>query len=107
MCGPAFGADCTLALPTAQIAIMGPQAAINAVFYNKIAELEGAEREEYIRKKQEEFSRDIDIFRLAGELIVDHVLPGSALREELCRRFTQYEGKAEPFSRRKHGVYPV
>lgn len=107
MCGPAFGADCTLALPTAQIAIMGPQAAINAVFYNKIAELEGAEREEYIRKKQEEFSRDIDIFRLAGELIVDHVLPGSALREELCRRFAQYEGKAETFSRRKHGVYPV
>ncbi|HEV3275012.1 MAG TPA: acyl-CoA carboxylase subunit beta, partial [Candidatus Dormibacteraeota bacterium] len=36
MSGPAFEPDCTLALPTAQIAVMGPEAAINAVYYNKI-----------------------------------------------------------------------
>src|SRR5690625_3529026 len=36
MAGPAFEPDCCLALPTAQIAVMGPEAAINAVYANKI-----------------------------------------------------------------------
>ena len=35
MAGPAFDPDCCLALPTASIAVMGPEAAINAVFYNR------------------------------------------------------------------------
>jgi len=37
MCGPAFEPDVCIALPTAQIAVMGPEAAVNAVFSNKIA----------------------------------------------------------------------
>ena len=40
MAGPAFEPDCCLALPTAQIAVMGPEAAINAVFYNQIQAIE-------------------------------------------------------------------
>ena len=39
MAGPAFEPDCCLALPTAQIAVMGPEAAVNAVYANKISEL--------------------------------------------------------------------
>src|SRR5699024_4676762 len=45
MAGPGFGPDACLALPTAKIAVMGPDAAVNAVFANKINALEGAERE--------------------------------------------------------------
>ena len=37
MAGPGFGPDACLALPTAKIAVMGPEAAINAVYANKIA----------------------------------------------------------------------
>ena len=37
MAGPGFGPDATLALPTARIAVMGPEAAVNAVYANKIA----------------------------------------------------------------------
>ena len=36
MAGPAFDPDCCLALPSASIAVMGPQAAINAVYYNQL-----------------------------------------------------------------------
>ena len=36
MCGPAFEPDACLALPSAKIAVMGPEAAVNAVFYNRI-----------------------------------------------------------------------
>ena len=39
MCGPAFEPDACLALPSASIAVMGPQAAVNAVYFNKIQEL--------------------------------------------------------------------
>ena len=40
MAGPAFDPDCTLALPTAKIAVMGPSAAVNAVFYNQLQAIE-------------------------------------------------------------------
>lgn len=48
MCGPAFEPDACLALPTACIAVMGPEAAVNAVYYNKIMELPKSERPQFI-----------------------------------------------------------
>ena len=44
MDGPGFCPDAALALPQAMIAVMGPEAAVNAVYYNKIQELPEAER---------------------------------------------------------------
>ena len=41
MCGPGFEPDACLALPRAMIAVMGPEAAVNAVYYNKIQALAG------------------------------------------------------------------
>src|SRR5207245_1294791 len=43
MAGPAFDSDAVIALPSAQIAVMGPEPAINAVFYNKLAKPEQAD----------------------------------------------------------------
>ena len=37
MAGPGFAPDATIALPTAKIAVMGAEAAVNAVYANKIA----------------------------------------------------------------------
>jgi acetyl-CoA carboxylase carboxyltransferase component len=46
MAGPAFDPDCCLALPSASIAVMGPQAAINAVYFNQLQAIDdSAERE--------------------------------------------------------------
>ncbi len=67
MCGPAFEPDACLALPSASIAVMGPQAAVNAVYYNKIQEIpEGAERDAYVAKLRDEYRADIDIMKLAA-----------------------------------------
>ncbi|PSR27184.1 Acetyl-CoA carboxylase, carboxyltransferase component [Sulfobacillus thermosulfidooxidans DSM 9293] len=107
MAGPAFGADAVLALPTAQIAVMGPEAAVNAVYYNKIQELEGEERQAFIRAQQEAYRQDIDILRLASELIVDDVIDPHNLRDELIRRFHLYQNKSRDFSMRRHPVNPV
>ena len=40
MAGPAFDPDCCIALPSASIAVMGPQAAINAVYFNQLQAIE-------------------------------------------------------------------
>ncbi|WP_330948982.1 acyl-CoA carboxylase subunit beta [Virgibacillus sp. MG-45] len=107
MAGPAFEPDCCLALPTAQIAVMGPEAAVNAVYANKIAELPEEERAAFIKEKQEAYKNDIDIYRLASELVIDAIIEPDLLREELTKRFQIYEAKNVLFTERKHGVYPV
>ncbi|OMP68331.1 acyl-CoA carboxylase subunit beta [Domibacillus epiphyticus] len=107
MCGPAFEPDCCLALPTAQIAVMGPEAGVNAVYANKIAELPENERASFIEKKREEYKQDIDIYRLASEMIIDGVISANSLRDELVNRFEAYSSKYITFSERKHPVYPV
>lgn len=108
MAGPAFEPDCCIALPTAQIAVMGPEAAVNAVYSNKINDIEDPqERRQYVKDKQQEYKEHIDIYKLASEQIVDDIVPGSELREVLIQRFAMYETKEKIFSERKHPVYPV
>jgi len=108
MAGPAFEPDCCLALPTAQIAVMGPEAAVNAVYSNKINEIEDPkERFMFVKQKQQEYKEHIDIYTLASELIIDDIVPANELRRTLIDRFRLYETKYVTFSRRKHPVYPV
>jgi acetyl-CoA carboxylase carboxyltransferase component len=107
MAGPAYDPDATLALPTAMIGVMGPSAAVNAVFYNKIQELPEAERPAYVKKLQEEYKEDIDLYRLASDLIVDAVVAPTELRAELGNRFAAYATSRRPRVERKHGVFPV
>src|SRR5687767_1417434 len=108
MAGPAFEPDCCIALPSASIAVMGPQAAINAVFYNQIQAIEDpGERERFVAEKREEYGRDIDILHLASELVVDTVVQPEDLRGELIRRFAFAEGKDRSFSERRNPVTPA
>ena len=107
MAGPAFEPDACLALPSASIAVMGPEAAVNAVYANKIAELPEEEREAFIEQKREEYRQDIDIYKLASEMIIDGIVDPNDLRDELAKRFELYSSKYAPFTSRKHPVYPV
>jgi methylmalonyl-CoA decarboxylase subunit alpha len=107
MCGPAFEPDAALSLPQGQIAIMGPEPAVNAVYYNKIMELPEAERAAYVRQKREEYAADVDVYKLASEMLVDGIVPGSALRVELIKRLAYADTKVHEFPPRRNGVYPV
>jgi acetyl-CoA carboxylase carboxyltransferase component len=108
MAGPGFEPDATLALPTAKIAVMGADAAVNAVYYNKLAAISDPdEREKEIQRLRTEYDADIDVLRLASELVVDDVVQPEDLRGELIRRFAAAAGKDRSFSRRRHGVTPV
>jgi acetyl-CoA carboxylase carboxyltransferase component len=108
MCGPGFSPDATLALPTAMIAVMGAEAAVNAVYYNKIQAIEDPEeRAGFVSTKREEYDEDINIVRLASALVVDAIVEPESLRDELIARFACYATKDRSFSRRRHGVTPV
>jgi methylmalonyl-CoA decarboxylase subunit alpha len=108
MAGPAFDPDCCIALPTASIAVMGPQAAINAVFYNQIQAIEDeGERERFVEEKRREYAGDIDILHLASELVVDAVVQPDDLRVELVRRFAYADGKDRAFAERRNPVTPA
>ncbi len=108
MCGPAFEPDACIALPSASIAVMGPSAAVNAVYYNKIQEVpEGPERDAHVEKLREEYRADVDLAKLASELVVDAVVPFEDLRSEVVRRLEHAAEKHEPRPSKKHLVPPV
>src|SRR5208282_1441178 len=96
MCGPAFEPDACIALASASIAVMGPQAAVNAVYYNKIQEVpEGAQRDAFVAKLRDEYRENVDLMKLASELVIDAVIPGDRLRGEISSRFARYAAKSE------------
>ena len=108
MAGPAFEPDSCIALPTAQVAVMGPEAAINAVFFNQIQAIEDeGERARFVERKRTEFAEDIDILRMASELVVDAVIQPDELRAELVRRIAFAEEKDRRFSERRNPITPV
>lgn len=108
MAGPAFEPDVCIALPTAQIAVMGPEAAVNAVYSNKIEAIEDPkERMAFVMEKHQEYKEQIDIYKLASEMIVDEIVAPGDLRKELSMRLRYYSTKEIPQMHRKHPVYPV
>jgi acetyl-CoA carboxylase carboxyltransferase component len=108
MAGPAFEPDSCLAFPQARIAVMGSAAAINAVFFNQIQEIEDPEeRERFVSEKREEYAEDIDILHLASELVVDAVIEPDRLRAELVQRFALAASKDRRFADRRNPVTPA
>lgn len=108
MAGPAFEPDVCIALPTAQIAVMGPEAAVNAVYSNKIEAIEDPkEKLKFVQEKHAEYKEEIDIYKLASEMIIDEIVKPSDLRNELADRLRYYENKEITIAPRKHPVLPV
>src|SRR4051794_18109822 len=108
MAGPAFDPDATLALPTAKIAVMGPSAAVNAVFYNQLQAIEDEdERAKKRAELMETYAEGVDLLHLASEMVIDAVIQPEDLRAELIRRFARYAGKHREWPSKRHGVTPV
>jgi acetyl-CoA carboxylase carboxyltransferase component len=108
MAGPAYDPDACLALPGARIAVMGPQAAINAVFYNQLQAIEDeAERARHTEQLRAEYSDEIDILHLASELVVDAVIGPEELRSELVARFAAYASRDRAWPAKRNPVTPV
>jgi acetyl-CoA carboxylase carboxyltransferase component len=92
MAGPAFEPDACIALPSAKIAVMGPSAAINAVFFNQVQAVEDPdERAALVEKLRTEYEEDIDVLHLASELVIDAVVAPEGLDRAFgfCRELVE------------------
>ncbi|MCB9652956.1 MAG: acyl-CoA carboxylase subunit beta [Deltaproteobacteria bacterium] len=107
MCGPAYAPDATLALPSASIAVMGPEAAVNAVYANKVESRPEDERADYVAQLREDYRQDVDLLKLGSENVIDAVLSGDQLRGELITRLAHAASKTRIASPRHCPVLPV
>jgi acetyl-CoA carboxylase carboxyltransferase component len=108
MAGPAFEPDCCLALPSAKIAVMGPSAAVNAVFFNQLAAIEDeAERAARRSELMAEYAQGVDLLHLASELVIDAVVEPEDLRGELVRRLARYAGRVRPLPDKRNAIPPA
>jgi methylmalonyl-CoA decarboxylase subunit alpha len=108
MAGPAFDPDACIALPDAKIAVMGPQAAINAVFYNQLQAIEDSdERERRTEELRAEYKEEIDVLHLASELVIDAVVQPADLRAELVRRYAAYASRERLWPSKHNPITPV
>jgi acetyl-CoA carboxylase carboxyltransferase component len=87
---------------------MGPEAAVNAVYANKIAEIrDEGERAAFVEARRAEYLEDVDLERLAADLVVDAVVEPEDLREEIVRRFRYASRRDRHFSTRHRSIPPV
>jgi acetyl-CoA carboxylase carboxyltransferase component len=104
MAGPSFGPDATLALPSAEIAVMGPDAAIQALFAEQLEGMDGQERREFMEMMRAEYDEQIDIRAQAAKMQVDELLPAGDLREQLRARLETLQNKRRTDRDRYHGT---
>ncbi|MFB6284700.1 MAG: acyl-CoA carboxylase subunit beta [Halobacteria archaeon] len=104
MAGPSFGPDEVLALPSTEIAVMGPEAAAHALMGDQLKQLEGEAREQTLEMFKQEYDKYIDIKKQASQMEVDELIPAGDLRDQLVRRLRVFETKERNDIDRHHGT---
>ncbi|HHV78276.1 MAG TPA: methylmalonyl-CoA carboxyltransferase [Firmicutes bacterium] len=106
MCSRHLGGDVVYALPTAEIAVMGPEAAANIIFRNYIKESADPEaaRKEKIQEFREKFANP---YVAAARGYVDDVIDPAEIRPKVISAFEVLRTKAETRPAKKHGNMPV
>lgn len=106
MCSRHLGADLVYALPTAEIAVMGPSGAANIIFRKEIAA--AANPEEVRQQRIEEFrDRFANPYVAAARGFVDDVIDPAEMRPLLVNAFAMLQNKRETRPAKKHGNFPV
>ena len=106
MCAQSLGADQTIAWPTAEIAVMGPEGAANIIFRDEISKAENPA--EYRQMKINEYrDKFANPYVAAGRGYVDQVIDPRQTRPALVRSFEALASKRESRPSKKHGNIPV
>ncbi len=100
MCSRDLGADVVLALPNAEIAVMGPEGAVNIIFRKEIEET----RIERIREYRSKFANP---YYAASRKHIDAVIEPYQIRPHLIRSLHMLRNKNERRVEKKHGNIPV
>jgi acetyl-CoA carboxylase carboxyltransferase component len=99
-------ADVSFAWPTAEIAVMGPDGAVNVVFRKEIEKAEDpkAKRAELIAQYQAKFATP---YIAAERGFIDDVIEPAETRKRLIRALRMLATKRETVPARKHGNIPL
>ncbi|HLY18632.1 MAG TPA: acyl-CoA carboxylase subunit beta, partial [Bryobacteraceae bacterium] len=106
MCGKDLGADRVIAWPTAEIAVMGAEGAVEVVFRKEINEAadKKARRKELIGLYREAFSNP---YVAGGTRLVDDIIEPAKTRRYLAMAFESLQTKRELRPAKKHGLMPL
>jgi propionyl-CoA carboxylase beta chain len=99
-------ADVNLAFPTAEIAVMGPEGAVNIVYRDKIAKAKDAEasRQAFVDEYRATFANP---YKAAELGYIDEVILPAATRERVIRSFEMLRDKRDDTPPKKHGNIPL
>ncbi len=106
MCSKDLGADRVFAWPTAEVAVMGAEGAVEIVFRKEMQEAEdkAARRTELIEQYRQTFSTP---YVAAGRRLVDDIIEPAETRHHLARALEYLEAKREVRPPKKHGLIPL
>lgn len=106
MASKELGADAVAAWPTAEIAVMGAEAAAEVIFRNEIASAtdKAAKRRELVDLYRNTFSNPVVA---AGRCMVDDVIEPAETRRFIAHALSVYANKRELRPEKKHGLIPL
>jgi acetyl-CoA carboxylase carboxyltransferase component len=105
MCGRAYEPDLIVAWPSAEISVMGAEGAIEIIFRKQVQEADDpeAKRKELI----EQVRGVIDVYKAAGNAMIDDVIDPRETRATICRALEMTSGKRVNRPWKRNGVVPV
>ena len=106
MCGKDLETDRVFAWPTAEIAVMGPQGAVNVIFRDEIARAEHPKekRDELMASYQSTFATP---YAAAARREVDDIIEPAETRRHLAMTLDILHTKREFRPMKKHGLIPL
>jgi propionyl-CoA carboxylase beta chain len=100
--------DINYAWPTAEIAVMGPEGAVNIVYKREIDRTPEADREKFRQEKIEDFrDRFANPYVAAERGYIDAVIEPSQTRAKLIAALRSLENKRDTNPKKKHGNIPL
>ena len=106
MCSKDLGADRVFAWPTAEVAVMGAEGAVEIVFRKEMQEAKdkAARRAELIEEYRSNFSTP---YAAAGRRLVDDIIEPAHTRRHLAQALEYLQAKREVRPPKKHGLIPL
>jgi acetyl-CoA carboxylase carboxyltransferase component len=107
MCNKEVGCDMMFAWPTAELAVMGAEGAVNVIFKDEISKA-GDRKDEVRKEKAREYVEKFGgPFEAASKLCIESIIEPRETRRELIRALRILESKEETKPKKKHCNFPV